>query len=59
MGGAGRRYWPMSGIGTNRTSRAGLTMSVLEGKADLPVARPDFSSKADIHQFDGPTSVKD
>jgi hypothetical protein len=30
-------------IGTNRTNRAGLTMSVLEGKADFPVAHPDFS----------------
>ena len=29
--------------GTNRTNRAGLTMSVLEGKADFPVAHPDFS----------------
>jgi hypothetical protein len=30
-------------LGTNRTNRAGLTMSVLEGKADFPVAHPDFS----------------
>jgi hypothetical protein len=33
----------MSPVGTKRTSGTGLTMSVLEGKADLPVARPDFS----------------
>jgi hypothetical protein len=32
-----------SGFGTFRTCGAGLTMSVIEGKADLPVARPDFS----------------
>jgi len=32
-----------SPCGTERTSGTGLTMSVLEGKADLPVARPDFS----------------
>jgi hypothetical protein len=32
----------MSPVGTNRTWQAGLTMSVLEGKADFPVARPDF-----------------
>jgi hypothetical protein len=32
-----------SAIGTNRTNRTGLTMSVLEGKADFPVASPDFS----------------
>jgi hypothetical protein len=29
--------------GTKRTSGTGLTMSVLEGKADLPVAYPNFS----------------
>jgi hypothetical protein len=29
--------------GTKRTNGTGLTMSVPEGKADLPVARPDFS----------------
>ena len=29
--------------GTFRTSQAGLTMSVLEGKADFPGASPDFS----------------
>jgi hypothetical protein len=33
----------MSESGTNRTNRAGLMMSVLEGKADFPVAHPDFS----------------
>jgi hypothetical protein len=33
----------MTAIGTFRTYGAGLTMSVIEGKADLPVARPDFS----------------
>ena len=33
----------MFAIGTKRTNRAGLTMSVLEGKADFPVAHPDFS----------------
>ena len=27
----------MSAVGTNRTNRTGLTMSVLEGKADFPV----------------------
>ena len=32
-----------SAHGTNRTNRTGLTMSVLEGKADFPVASPDFS----------------
>ena len=32
-----------SGIGTKRTSGTGLTTSVLEGKADLPVAYPNFS----------------
>jgi hypothetical protein len=29
--------------GTKRTNGTGLTMSVLEGKADFPVAHPDFS----------------
>jgi hypothetical protein len=44
-----RDFWGCSifdfcnNIGTKRTSGTGLTMSVLEGKADLPVARPDFS----------------
>jgi hypothetical protein len=33
----------MTACGTKRTSGTGLTMSVLEGKADLPVAYPDFS----------------
>ena len=32
-----------SGSGTFRTWKNGLTMSVLEGKADFPVAHPDFS----------------
>ena len=32
-----------SAIGTFRTCRSGLTMSVLKGKADLPIAYPDFS----------------
>jgi hypothetical protein len=32
-----------SEFGTKRTSGTGLTMSVLEGKADFPVAHPDFS----------------
>jgi hypothetical protein len=30
-------------IGTKRTNGNGLTMSVLEGKADFPVTHPDFS----------------
>jgi hypothetical protein len=33
----------MSPFGTKRTNGTGLTMSVLEGKADFPVAHPDFS----------------
>jgi len=33
----------MSLVGTKRTNGTGLTMSVLEGKADFPVAHPDFS----------------
>jgi hypothetical protein len=32
----------MSPLGTKRTSPVGLTMSVIEGKADLPVEHPDF-----------------
>jgi hypothetical protein len=32
-----------SAVGTKPTSGTGLTMSVPEGKADVPVARPDFS----------------
>lgn len=37
--------WPKllrSAVGTSRTWPLGLTMSVLEGKANFPVARPDF-----------------
>jgi hypothetical protein len=30
-------------VGTKRTNVTGLTMSVLEGKADFPVTHPDFS----------------
>jgi len=33
----------VSAVGTFRTWQAVLTMSVLEGKADFPVARRDFS----------------
>jgi hypothetical protein len=33
----------MTVCGTKRTSGTGLTMSVPEGKADLPIAYPDFS----------------
>jgi hypothetical protein len=32
-----------SASGTFRTRQARLTMSAFEGKADFPVARPDFS----------------
>ena len=33
----------MSLVGAKRTNGTGLIMSVFEGKADLPVERPDFS----------------
>ena len=32
----------MTAVGTFRTRQAWLTMSVIEGKADLPVEHPDF-----------------
>ena len=39
-------------IGTNRTNRAGLTMSVLEGKADFPVAHPRLLSLTQLGRDD-------
>ena len=37
-----RTTWPMPFVGTFRTWAAKLRVSVPEGKADLPGARPDF-----------------
>jgi hypothetical protein len=37
-----RQPTSISGTGTFRTWQARLTMSVLEGNADFPIARPDF-----------------
>jgi hypothetical protein len=43
MSGLEASFKAMSAVGTKRTCRAGLPMSVLEAKADFPIARPDFS----------------
>jgi hypothetical protein len=40
---AGEKAWRLAVFFAFRTLQAGLTMSVLEGKADFPVASPDFS----------------
>lgn len=40
----------MSGIGTNRTSQSGLTMSVLEGKARLAGCTPGLLTLAQSKQ---------